>query len=81
MTGKYSLYKNNNQIIFGTNFCKRSFFNTPKKNVMKLYDILECPQDASQTEIKKSFFKLAKQYHPDVNKAKDAQAKYVEINE
>jgi molecular chaperone DnaJ len=31
--------------------------------------------------VKKAFFKLAKKYHPDVNKAANAQAKYVEINE
>ena len=39
------------------------------------------PKNATQDEIKKSFFQLAKQYHPDVNKAKDAGQKYIEINE
>ena len=60
---------------------RRAFFNRNKKETLKLYDILQIPQDASQPEIKKSFFKLAKQYHPDVNKESNAQQKYVEINE
>jgi DnaJ-domain-containing protein 1 len=60
---------------------QRSFFGKRKKENLKLYDILEVPEKASQTDIKKSFFKLAKMYHPDVNKDKNAQQIYVEINE
>ena len=36
---------------------------------------------ASDKEIKKAFLLKAKQYHPDVNKAKDAPKKFAQINE
>ena len=38
---------------------------SPEKNY---YQILELSKDASDADIKKSYYKLAKQYHPDVNK-------------
>jgi len=39
----------------------------------KLYQILEVNKNAADNEIKKNFFRLAKQYHPDVNKTKAAK--------
>ncbi len=45
------------------------------------YKILGVSKDASADEIKSAFRKLAKQYHPDVNKSSDATAKFKEINE
>ncbi|MDD4189069.1 MAG: J domain-containing protein [Eubacteriales bacterium] len=46
------------------------------------YEILEVGKDASQDEIKKSFRKLAKKYHPDTNKGDNTvEAKFKEINE
>lgn len=45
------------------------------------YEVLEVRQDASQEEIKKAFRRLARQYHPDVNKAEDAADRFKEINE
>ena len=46
------------------------------------YEILGVPRTASDAEIKKSFRKLARQYHPDVAKDKKrAEEKFKEINE
>lgn len=45
------------------------------------YEILGVPRGASNDEIKAAFRKLARQYHPDVNKSADAEEKFKEINE
>ena len=45
------------------------------------YDILGIGRNASDDEIKAAFRKLARQYHPDVNKEPDAEEKFKEINE
>jgi len=45
-----------------------------------LYDTLEVSENANEAEIKKAYRKLARQYHPDVNKDKGAEDKFKEIN-
>ena len=45
------------------------------------YQVLGLNQQASQDEIKRAFRRLARQYHPDVNKSSDAEARFKEINE
>ena len=45
------------------------------------YQVLGVGRQATQEEIKKSFRRLARQYHPDVNKNSDAEARFKEINE
>lgn len=45
-----------------------------------LYETLEISENASEAEIKKAYRKLARQYHPDINKEKDAEEKFKEIN-
>jgi molecular chaperone DnaJ len=45
------------------------------------YDILGVGRSASDDEIKAAFRKLARQYHPDVNKEPDAEEKFKELNE
>ena len=45
------------------------------------YEILGVGRTASNDEIKASFRKLARQYHPDVNKEDGAEEKFKEVNE
>jgi molecular chaperone DnaJ len=45
------------------------------------YEILDIPRNASNDEIKAAFRKLARQYHPDVNKEDGAEEKFKELNE
>jgi len=45
------------------------------------YEILGVNKNASDDEIKSAYRNLAKKYHPDINKAPEAQEKFKEINE
>ncbi|WP_297576222.1 DnaJ C-terminal domain-containing protein [uncultured Campylobacter sp.] len=45
-----------------------------------LYETLGVTKDASGEEIKKAYRKLARQYHPDINKEPGAEDKFKEIN-
>ncbi|CAD5126176.1 unnamed protein product [Dimorphilus gyrociliatus] len=48
---------------------------------VNFYDILQISPKASQSQVKKAFYKLSKTYHPDVNKSKEAKEKYIKITE
>lgn len=45
------------------------------------YQVLGLNSNASQDEIKKSYRKLSKKYHPDINKSSEAENKFKEISE
>ena len=46
-----------------------------------LYEVLGVSKDATEAEIKKAFRKRARQLHPDVNKAENAEEQFKELNE
>lgn len=45
------------------------------------YETLSVPRNASKDEIQRAYRKLAKQFHPDVNKAPDADKKFKQASE
>jgi len=61
----------------------RNSFSDPNKVVKdtSLYDTLEVAPGATQSEIKKSYFKLARKFHPDKNEGNEAaKARFQEIS-
>ena len=49
-------------------------------NDKDFYGLLGIDRNASASDIKKAYFKLAKQYHPDVNPSAEAKEKFSKIN-
>ena len=45
------------------------------------YTILEVKRDASQDEVKQAYRRLARKYHPDISKEKDAETKFKDVGE
>lgn len=60
---------------------QRGFRSSQVMNKKDFYSTLGVGRGATQDEIKKAYFKLAKEYHPDVNKAPEAKEKFATINE
>ena len=73
------------------NFPRQRILKTPlisfsscmssSSNSTNHYDTLKVDQNATQEEIKTAYYKLTKQYHPDVNKTEDAKGKFRDVSE
>ncbi|MEX2373065.1 MAG: DnaJ domain-containing protein, partial [Dehalococcoidia bacterium] len=46
----------------------------------ELYSVLGIPRDASSDDVKKAYRRLAMEFHPDRNKAPDAETRFKQIN-
>eukprot|EP00457_Paulinella_chromatophora_P002675 gb/GEZN01002680.1/.p1 GENE.gb/GEZN01002680.1/~~gb/GEZN01002680.1/.p1 ORF type:complete len:473 (+),score=70.48 gb/GEZN01002680.1/:899-2317(+) len=63
--------------------CSKQWFHasTPLLDKRDYYETLGVPKNASQAEIKKAYFQLAKKWHPDANKGnEEAEKKFAEIS-
>ena len=56
-------------------------FRSSQALLKDYYTTLGIDRNADPNEIKKAYFKKAKEYHPDVNKSAGAKEKFAEINE
>ncbi len=45
------------------------------------YEVLGVPRDASQDDIRRAYRKLAREYHPDLNRESDAEDRFKELGE
>lgn len=59
----------------------RWFRSSSILNKKDYYSVLGVDRNASQTDVKKAYFKKAKEFHPDVNKSPGAKEQFAEINE
>jgi curved DNA-binding protein len=44
-------------------------------------EVLGVPRDASQGDIRRAYRKLARDYHPDINRESDAEERFKEVGE
>lgn len=71
------------QYLFSDCSFNRKLHTSPAFNARKnYYEILGVGKNSSTADIKKAYYKLAKKYHPDVNKNDpEASKKFQEVSE
>ncbi|KAK4293227.1 hypothetical protein Pmani_034060 [Petrolisthes manimaculis] len=58
-----------------------AFIISPFTHTMTLYDVLGVSQDASETEIRRQYQELARQFHPDKSDTDSAKEKFLKVTE
>ncbi|CAG8454665.1 844_t:CDS:2 [Ambispora gerdemannii] len=72
---------NSNNVANGNGIKKNRMFGTDQEPLeTEYYDLLGVSPTADANEIKKQYYKLALQYHPDKNKASDAEQVFKKIS-
>ena len=87
LTKRTSVYTFTACNIFGLPERGNRFFSTGRTvhtnahRPQNHYDVLGLTPRATQDQIKSAYYKLSKEFHPDMNKSEDAKKKFSEISE
>ncbi|PKI83631.1 peroxisome-assembly ATPase [Malassezia vespertilionis] len=59
----------------------RPFHTSRSVLALDFYAILRIPRNASKAQVKSQFYKLSKQYHPDVSKSEEGKMSFQQVSE